>query len=60
VESSDHSSDEPQQKDARRAVLAEMTRKAAEQGLYDSSESPDEVAAALKKARSEVGRSAEK
>jgi len=37
-----------------------MTRKAAEQGLYDSSESPDEVAAALKKARSEVGRSAEK
>jgi hypothetical protein len=37
-----------------------MTRKAAEQGLYDSTESPDEVAAALKKERSEVVRSAEK
>jgi excisionase family DNA binding protein len=45
---------------ARRATLAEMTRSTAEQGLYDSSESPDEVAAALKKARSEVARSAEK
>jgi excisionase family DNA binding protein len=44
---------------ARRATLAEMTRSAAEQGLYDSSESPEEVAAALKKARSEVARSAE-
>jgi excisionase family DNA binding protein len=45
---------------ARRATLAEMTRSAAELGLYDSSESPEEVAAALKKARSEVARSAEK
>jgi hypothetical protein len=45
---------------ARRATLAEMTRSAAEQGLYDSSESPDEVAAALKKARSEAARSADK
>jgi len=47
-------------RDARRATLAEMTRKAAEQGLYNSTESPDEVAAALRKARSEVVRSAEK
>ncbi len=47
-------------RDARRATLAEMTRKAAEQGLYDSPESPDEVAGALKKARSEVARSAKK
>ncbi len=47
-------------RDARRATLAEMTRSAAEQGLYDSSESPDEVAVALKKARSEVARSADK
>jgi hypothetical protein len=37
-----------------------MTRSAAEQGLYDSSESPEEVAVALKKARSEVARSADK
>jgi excisionase family DNA binding protein len=45
-------------RDARRATLAEMTRKAAEQGLYDSTDSPTDVAAALKKARSEVVRSA--
>jgi excisionase family DNA binding protein len=45
-------------RDARRATLAEMTRKAAEQGLYDSNDSPTDVAAALKKAHSEVVRSA--
>ena len=37
-----------------------LAAKMAEQGLYDSSESPDEVAVALKKARSEVARSADK
>jgi hypothetical protein len=37
-----------------------MTRNAAEQGLYDSTDSPDEVAAALKEARTEVVRSVEK
>jgi len=47
-------------RDARRATLAEMTRTAAEQGLYDSADSPDEVAAALKAARSEVARSVER
>jgi excisionase family DNA binding protein len=45
---------------SRRATLAEMTRSAAEQGLYDSTHSPDEVAAALKEVRSEVVRSADK
>ena len=45
---------------ARRATLAEMTRNAAEQGLYDSTDSPDGVAAALKEARTEVVRSVEK
>jgi excisionase family DNA binding protein len=39
-------------RDARRATLAEMTRKAGEQGLYDSTHSPAEVAAALRKGRS--------
>jgi excisionase family DNA binding protein len=45
---------------SRRTTLAEMTRNAAEQGLYDSAHSPDEVAAALKEARSEVVPSADK
>jgi excisionase family DNA binding protein len=45
---------------SRRTTLAEMTRNAAEQGLYDSTHSPDEVAAALKEARSEVVPSADK
>jgi excisionase family DNA binding protein len=47
-------------RDARRATLAGMTRNAAEQGLYDSTDSPEEVAAALRKVRSEAVRSAEK
>lgn len=43
----------------RRATLAEMTKDAAAAGLYDRSESAEEVAAAVKKVRKELADSAQ-